>query len=99
MLFKGGPVDLVFVLGVFALGLFDSVEGDVVKDVVDLGLVVFLLENGDGVEGGFVIEGFVVLLVGLLPHLPVFIGFSFVLMLKPLIYRIHKFFLIERPHD
>lgn len=99
MFLEGGPVDLVLVLGVFALGLFDGVEGDVVENVVDLGLVVFLLEDGDGVEGGFVIAGIVVLLVGLFPHLSVFVGFSLVFMLESLVYGIHELFLVERLHD
>ena len=63
------------------------------------GLVIFLLKDGDGVEGGFIIGVIIVCSVRLLPHLPVFIGLFLVLLLEPEVDGIDKLFLIERPHD
>lgn len=78
------------------MGFFDGVEGDIVEDVVHLGLMVFLLEDGDGVEGRFVIGR--IFSRGLLLHLPVFVGFFLAFLLEPEVDRVDQFFLVERLH-
>lgn len=62
-----------------------------------LRLVVFLFEDGDGVEGGLVIIRLIV--SRLLSHLSVFVGFFLVLMLEPEVDGVDELFLIERLHD